>query len=69
MSITLQIDKMSTTDRLQAMEELWDALCHEKHELESPSWHEEILNARKQRIKTGKAKFITLDELKKQFGR
>ncbi len=49
MSITLSIDKMSTKDRIQAMEDLWDALTHEKNEIESPSWHEDILNSRRKR--------------------
>lgn len=69
MSITLPIDKMSTSSRLQAMEELWDALCHDKKEIESPLWHEDIIKTRKKRIKSGKAKFITIEDLKKQFSK
>jgi len=67
MSITLPIDKMSTTDCIQAMEDLWDVLTHEKNEIESPSWHENILNARKKRIESGKAKFLTIEDLKQQY--
>ena len=34
---TLEIEKMNTTERLQAMEVLWEALTHEKSEIESLS--------------------------------
>ena len=69
MSITLPIDKMSTTDRIQAMEDLWDALTHENKEIESPAWHEEVLCSRRKKIKSGKAKFLTIEDLKRQYGK
>lgn len=58
------IKKMSTTERLQTMEALWDSLLYENGEIESPEWHEKILEKRKAKIKSGKAKFISLSELK-----
>ncbi len=64
-----EIKKMSTIERIQAMELLWDALTHEDHEIPSPSWHEGILKKRKERIESGKAEFITLDQLKKYYQR
>ena len=57
-----EIEKMSTGERLQTMEALWDALCHEKNQPESPKWHSEILADRKQKITSGSAKFYSLDE-------
>lgn len=33
-------------------------------EIKSPSWHEDILNERMQSINSGKAKFISIQELK-----
>ncbi|MDR4509175.1 MAG: addiction module protein [Candidatus Brocadiaceae bacterium] len=62
--ITSEIKKMSTVERLQAMEELWDALCHEDKEVESPVWHKEILDERKKKIERGEAEFISIEELK-----
>ncbi len=61
---TIEIKKMSTIERLQAMEELWDALCHEEQDIESPEWHKEILKGRKKKIETGKAEFISIEDLK-----
>lgn len=59
-----EISKMSLQERLQTMEALWDSLTHESIEIKSPEWHEDILLERKEKIKNGKASFISLDELK-----
>lgn len=62
-----EITNMSSIERLETMERLWDALCHESEEPSSPSWHEGTLNQRRKRIESGKAKFYTLDEVKAYF--
>ncbi|MBI4826783.1 MAG: addiction module protein [Nitrospirae bacterium] len=62
--ITNEIKKMSTIERLQSMEELWDLLCHEEQEIESPLWHKNILEERKNKIDNGKAEFISLEDVK-----
>ncbi len=59
-----EISKMSVHERLQAMEALWDSLIHESVEIKSPKWHEKILLERKEKIKNGKANFISIGELK-----
>jgi len=61
---TLEIEKMSTAQRLQAMETLWDALLQEKVEIESPGWHRDVLEERKSRIADDETKFLSLKELK-----
>ena len=61
---TTEIKKMSTIERLRAMEELWDGLCHEEQEIKSPAWHGKILEERKKKIESGEAEFISIDELK-----
>ena len=55
---------MSTIDRLQAIEALWDSFIGEKSEIDSPEWHRNILDERKRKIENGKAKFISLEELR-----
>lgn len=60
-----ELKKMSTIDRLQAMEALWDSFLYEMDEIETPEWHEKILRERKEKIANGTAKFISLSELKK----
>ncbi|HHT9160052.1 MAG TPA: addiction module protein [Candidatus Brocadiaceae bacterium] len=58
-----EIEKMSTIERLQAMEKLWDSLCN-KEEIESPEWHKDILQERKKKIEKGEAEYISLEDLK-----
>ncbi len=62
----VQISKMSTVERLQAMEELWDSLCHGGSEMPSPVWHG-VLSDRKARAASGEARFLTLDQLKERL--
>ena len=52
----IEVQQMSTSERLRAMETLWDSLCHDSEELESPVWHGEILADRKRRIESGEAR-------------
>lgn len=59
-----EIKKMSKTEGLQAMEALWDSLIDEESEIESPEWHQDILEERKRKIENGKAEFISLEELR-----
>jgi hypothetical protein len=65
-----QIEKMSMAERLRAMERLWDAVRHEGEdgeEIPSPAWHGKVLADRKARAKQGKAKFLTLDQLRSRL--
>ena len=61
---TVEIKKMSTIERLQAMEALWDSLLHDESEMESPEWHGNVLEERKRKIKNGETEFISIEELK-----
>jgi len=61
---TAKIEKMSVSERLQVMEQLWDALCRDAHEMASPEWHRDVLADRKARAQRGEAKFLTLDQLR-----
>lgn len=59
-----EIKKMSVLEKLHVMEELWDSLSNDENEVDSPEWHEDILQERKKMIKEGKAKYLSLEELK-----
>ncbi len=59
-----QISEMTMAEQLQAMEQLWDALCRGGGEVSSPEWHADVLADRKARAKRGEARFLTLDQLK-----
>ncbi len=64
---TAEIEKMSTSERLSAMEKLWDALCHEGTEPSSPDWHQKVLQQRRERMNSSEARFFTLDQIRDQF--
>jgi len=61
---TAEIKNMSTLERLQVMEELWDSLCHDTEEIDSPVWHGDVLENRRKKIESGNAEFLSLEELK-----
>ena len=54
---------MDTAERLRSIE----ALCREPTEPESPEWHESLLEARRNKIESGEAKFISLDEVRRRL--
>ncbi len=62
-----EIKKMSTAERITAMEQLWDALCHEEKEMESPQWHKGVLEKRREKLFSDKARFYTMEQLKERF--
>jgi len=62
-----QIEKMSVTERLQAMDQLWDSLNRSDVEIPSPDWHQDVLADRKARAQRGEAKFLTLDQLRSRL--
>jgi len=59
-----EIEKMSVTERLRAIEQLWESVSRSESDVPSPEWHGEVISERKRRAKTGEARFLTLQELK-----
>jgi hypothetical protein len=64
MQLDLPLDQMSTEDKLQAMEVLWESLCRDAAEIESPAWHGEVLSERLVALERGEVEFEDLDEVK-----
>jgi hypothetical protein len=60
---------MSPREKLDAIEELWDSVSRDEKNVPSPEWHAQILAARKERVASGQGKFLTVQQLKAQFGR
>lgn len=61
-----EIKAMSRAEQLQTMELLWDVLCHESVEPESPVWHQPVLTERKAAMESGRAKLLSIDEVKRR---
>ncbi len=59
-----EIQKMSVIERIKVMEEIWDSLCHEDTEIESPDWHKNVLEERRKLLNSGEANLISIKDLK-----
>ena len=64
---TLQLEKMTTGEKIRTMEELWDDLCKNPENIVSPEWHREELQQRENAVAEGKASFLDLETAKKKI--
>jgi hypothetical protein len=64
MHVTIPLDRMSATDKLQAIEEIWADLSLVSEDVPSPAWHADVLHAREQRISDGRSRFLDIAEAK-----
>ena len=68
---TLQIEKMSRTEKLQAMEAIWADLSKAESEVESPAWHADVLRETEARVAAGQERIADWEtakrELRKRF--
>ncbi len=64
MPATLPLNEMTVTEKLQAMEALWEDLSRNAAALESPEWHRDVLEARERRIASGEARFSDWEQAK-----
>jgi len=65
--ISLPLDQMSKTEKLMALEALWEDLTKSEAEHPSPSWHKDELAATEQRVKSDKEQFVDWEEAKKRL--
>ena len=65
--MNLNLEEMTTEEKLQTMEILWDDICRNAPDFSAPSWHEDVLKDREQRILDGKDKFVDWDKAKKDI--
>jgi len=67
MEITLPLEKMSTEEKIQAMEIIWNDLCGKADNIPSPFWHKKVLQEREDRINKGDDEFVDWNSAKKQI--
>ena len=65
--MTINLNEMTTEEKLKAMEELWDDICRNVPDLSSPKWHGNILKKREEVLKEGKDRFINWEQAKKDI--
>ena len=64
MAVYLPLDKMSTEEKLQAMESIWEDLCKSADGVSSPLWHKKVIEDREEAIKEGEDSFVDWEKAK-----
>ena len=64
MPINLPLKDMTLQEKLAAMESLWEDLARTPEAIESPAWHKDILDERRQRLTEGKSRFTDWETAK-----
>jgi hypothetical protein len=67
MAMNLPVKDMTLQEKLAAMELLWDDLARSPESIESPDWHKDILDERRQRVAEGKGQFTDWDTAKTEI--
>ncbi len=67
MNASLPLDRMTTAEKLSAMEALWQDLSRQADKFESPAWHGDILREREQRVEEGKEVPVDWESAKKDL--
>ena len=65
--MNLNIQKMTVVEKIQAMEMLWDDLCRNVEETNSPEWHGKVLKEREGLLRQGKDGFEDWEQAKKDI--
>jgi putative addiction module component (TIGR02574 family) len=60
-------EKLTRTEKLQLIEQLWDELSRSPEEVESPAWHADALSEAERAAANGKAGFQDWDQAKERL--
>ena len=67
MNAMLPLKEMTVREKLAVMESLWEDLTRTPEKFPSPAWHKDILDGRRARVASGKAKFIEWESAKREL--
>jgi hypothetical protein len=67
MGVTIELENLTTVEKISVMESLWEDLCQNASETLSPAWHGDILAQREEAIIVGEACFTDWDDAKKKI--
>ena len=62
--LSSKIKNLPIEQKLGLIEEIWETFRFNESEIESPSWHKKIIDERTALIKSGKANFFSLEDLR-----
>ena len=63
----LAIKQLSREEKLRMMEAIWEDLSRDEQSIQSPQWHESILQETEQRVQSGKEGILDWQEAKKEL--
>jgi hypothetical protein len=55
MGVAIELDNLTTVEKIRVMESLWEDLCRNASETLSPSWHADVLAQREEAASVGEA--------------
>ncbi len=67
MQSTIEISHLSREEKLRVMEDIWGDLSREEVEVESPSWHQKVLQKTKLRVDSGQETIVDWKSAKKEL--
>lgn len=67
MVTALPLERMSTQEKLRALEEIWADLSRHPASVPVPDWHRDVLLEREQRVEAGSATFHEWSEVKRRL--
>lgn len=67
MSGDFSVQDMSVSEKLDAMEKLWESLRSVPDALSSPDWHQAVLEDRDRRLRDGDATVSSLEEVRQRL--
>lgn len=59
-----ELKHLDSKEKLILINEIWESIDKGNESVKSPSWHKQVLQERISKMKNGKAKYISLEELK-----
>ena len=67
MAVNLPLQEMSVEEKLQVLEAVWADLSREPDQVESPTWHQEVLEETERRVVSGEAVFTDWEAAKRSI--
>ena len=67
--IELPLSEFTYAEKLDLLEKIWDDLSRDETAFESPAWHENILNERREAFSSGKVQHSDWAEAKERIKR
>ena len=69
MSVNINFEQMSVSEKLRIMELLWDDLRSTESDIPLHQWDENVLMERENLIRDGKDEFVDWDQAKKEMSK